>query len=127
MGLEDNVYEAAVKMKQYDIGCIPVIDKDSGKLLGLVTDRDLVVRGIADKHPGSAAIESVMTRNVYTATPDMKLDEAAEIMAEHQIRRLPVIEGERLIGLVALGDLALARGFTEEAGEALTEISERVH
>lgn len=124
---EDNVYEVAVKMKQHDTGFIPVVEQGSDKLIGVITDRDLVVRGIAEKHPGSTAVETVMTRDIKTAKADMSVDEAAELMAEQQIRRLPVTEGDRLIGIVSIGDLAVRNLFADNAGEALSDISQQVH
>lgn len=124
---EDNVYEVAVKMKQHGTGFIPVVEKGGDKLIGVITDRDLVVRGIAEKHPGSTAVEAVMTKGIKTASPDTSVDEAAELMAEQQIRRLPVTEGDRLIGIVSIGDLAVRNIFADNAGEALAEISEHVH
>lgn len=124
---EDNVFEVAVKMKEHDTGFIPVCEQGSDRLLGVITDRDLVIRGIAEKHPGSTAVEKVMTRGLRTATPDTSVDEAAELMAEQQIRRLPVTEGDRLLGVVSIGDLAVRGIFADNAGEALSEISEQVH
>ncbi|MNZ87876.1 Hypoxic response protein 1 [compost metagenome] len=123
---EDNVYEVAVKMKQNDTGFIPVVE-NGDRLIGVITDRDLVVRGIAEKRPGSAAVETVMTTGIRTASRDTSVDEAAELMADQQIRRLPVTDGDRLIGIVSIGDLATRDIFADNAGEALTEISERVH
>lgn len=66
----DNVYEVAVKMKEHDTGFIPVVEVDGDRLLGVITDRDLVVRGIAEKHPGSTAVEVVMTKGIKTASRD---------------------------------------------------------
>ncbi|EOS57992.1 Predicted signal-transduction protein containing cAMP-binding and CBS domains [Paenibacillus barengoltzii J12] len=123
---QDNVYEVAVKMKENDTGFIPVVE-GGDKLIGVITDRDLVIRGIAEKRPGSTAVTEVMTKGIKTATQEMSVDEAAELMAEQQIRRLPVCEGDRLIGIVSLGDLAVRNIFADNAGEALSEISEQVH
>lgn len=123
--LLDNVYEVAVKMKQHDIGFIPIVE--GKKLIGVVTDRDLVVRGFAEKHSGSTAVSEVMTTEVDTITSDTSTDEAAELMATKQIRRLPVVEGGELIGVLAIGDLAVREIFVNEAGEALSAISEQEH
>jgi CBS domain-containing protein len=119
----DNVYEVAVKMRDLDVGAIPVVDH--GRLIGMITDRDLVVRGIAEKRPGSTQVTEVMSDQLITVTPDASVQEAAEQMARHQIRRLPVVENGRLVGIVSLGDLATNRYSDESAGRALTEISER--
>ncbi|ATA59411.1 Inosine-5-monophosphate dehydrogenase [Geobacillus stearothermophilus] len=122
-----NMYEVAVKMREFNVGAIPIVDQ--GRLVGMITDRDLVVRGIAEKHPGSTAVTEVMSRELVTVSPDDSVQKAADIMARHQIRRLPVVEGGRLVGIVALGDLATNRYSDESAGRALSEISEqhRVH
>ncbi|WP_084065422.1 CBS domain-containing protein [Paenibacillus stellifer] len=128
--LQDNIYEAAVKMRDHDTGFIPVVDfSDGHTLIGVVTDRDLVVRGYAEKHSGSTSIENVMTTGIRCATQYMEVDEAAELMAEQQIRRLPVTDGDKLIGVVSLGDLAVRNIFADNAGDALSDISEqhRVH
>lgn len=123
--MQDNVYEIAVKMKEHDIGFIPVVDGD--RLLGVVTDRDLVIRGYAEKRSGSASVEDVITTDMITASPDMSIDEATELLARHQIRRLPVVENGKLIGVVSLADFAVRHQFENEAGEALSEISEQAY
>ncbi|MBD0379320.1 CBS domain-containing protein [Paenibacillus sedimenti] len=119
--LQDNVFEIALKMKQHDIGFVPVVE--GKKLIGVVTDRDLVIRGYAEKRSGSAAVEQVISKDVTTITPDTTVDEAAKIMAKEQIRRLPVVVNGELVGVVAIGDLAVRSIFDDEAGEALSEIS----
>lgn len=121
--LKDNVYEAAVKMKQEDTGFIPVVD--GKKLIGVLTDRDLVIRGYAAKKEGSTAIKEVMSDKVYSVSPDTTVDEAAKVMAKEQIRRLPVVENGELVGIVSIGDLAVRDKFEDEAGEALGQISEK--
>ncbi|EJR58172.1 MULTISPECIES: CBS domain-containing protein [Bacillus] len=118
----DNVYEAAVKMKEEAIGMIPVVENE--QVIGLVTDRDLVVRGIAEKHPGSNKITDVMTTNIVSISPDDSIERATELMAQHQIRRLPVVEGGQFVGMLALGDLAIREVADDQAGFALSEISE---
>nr|WP_251027557.1 CBS domain-containing protein [Bacillus sp. ISL-41] len=120
--LLDNVFEVAVKMKEWNVGSIPIVDED--KLVGMITDRDIVIRGIAEKHPPSSKVESVMSDHLVTATPDMSTKEATKLMADHQIRRLPVVEGEKLVGIVALGDFAVNEMTDEQAQNALSEISE---
>ncbi|OPH53043.1 CBS domain-containing protein [Paenibacillus ferrarius] len=119
--LQDNVYEIAVKMKQHDIGFVAVVD--GKKLIGVVTDRDLVVRGYAEKKSGSTAVDEVITKDMAIITPSTSIEEAAKIMAKQQIRRLPVVENGELVGVVAIGDLAVRGSFEDEAGEALSRIS----
>ncbi|MGR5986244.1 CBS domain-containing protein [Bacillus cytotoxicus] len=118
----DNVYEATVKMKEEEIGMIPVVDNN--QIVGLVTDRDLVVRGIAEKHPGSNKITNVMTTNIVSVAPNDPVEKATELMARHQVRRLPVVENGVLVGMLALGDLATVEATDDQAGFALGEISE---
>lgn len=121
--VQDNIYEAAVKMKQHDTGFIPIVDGE--RLIGVVTDRDLVIRAMAEKHPGSTSIRDVMTEEVISVGPEATIDETAELMADHQVRRLPVVQDGKLVGIVSLGDLAVHVHFADEAGEALSEISEQ--
>lgn len=120
----DNLYEAAVKMKEKDVGAIPVCD-DNQNLLGMVTDRDLVIRGYAEKHSGSTNIKEAMSDHLHSATPETSVQEASKLMAEKQIRRLPIVESGKLVGIVSLGDLSLDQQSNEAAGHALEEISER--
>lgn len=121
--LKDNVYEVACKMRDWNVGVIPVVDEKED-VIGMITDRDIVIRGLAEKREGSAAVEQVMTRDVILGRPDMTVDEAAKIMAQHQIRRLPVVENGKLVGIVALGDMAVRQVHHDEASEALSQISE---
>ena len=121
--LKDNIYEIALKMKQHDIGFIPVVQ--GKQLIGVVTDRDLVIRGYAEKHSGSTEVKEVMSDQKIISVPSSTpIDEAAKLMAKHQIRRLPVVDDNELVGVVAIGDLAVRASLEEEAGEALSEISE---
>ncbi|MBY6036223.1 CBS domain-containing protein [Fictibacillus nanhaiensis] len=118
----DNVYEVAVKMKQDGVGVIPVCEND--QLVGVITDRDIVIRGVADKRPGSTKVTDIMSENLYTASPDMSVEDAASLMAEKQIRRLPVVENNKLVGILSLGDLSLTKESDNAAGHALSEVSE---
>jgi CBS domain-containing protein len=120
---QDNLYEAASLMKNHDIGFVPVIE--GRKLIGVITDRDLVIRGYAEKQPGTISVKEVLSEDVQTVSPHMSVDEAAGIMASSQIRRLPVVENGQLMGVVSLGDLAVREIFVNEAGEALSNISEQ--
>lgn len=122
---KDNIYELAVLMKQHDIGFIPIVE--GKKLIGVVTDRDLVTRGYAEKHSGSTSVSEVLTNDIKTIASTTSVDEAARLMANNQIRRLPVVDNGTLIGVVAIGDLAVREIFVNEAGDALSGISEQEH
>ena len=121
--LQDNVYEIAVKMKEHDIGFIPVVD--GKKLIGVVTDRDLVVRGYAEKREGSTAVQQVISKNITSIPSSTTVDEAAQIMAKDKVRRLPVVDNGELVGIIAIGDLAVRDASENEAGEALGKISQK--
>jgi CBS domain-containing protein len=115
--------DAAALMKELDVGVIPVAE--DGKLLGLVTDRDLALRVVAErKDPSEVQVGKIMTRSPVTVTPDIKLSEARDLMAEHRVRRLPVMKGEELVGMLSLGDVALADASGRAVGDTLAEISE---
>lgn len=119
--LRDNAYEVAKKMERLDVGAIPVVDEK--RIVGMITDRDLVIRGYAKKLSGSTSVEELMSKDVIVGTPDMSIDDAASIMADKQIRRLPIVENGMMVGIVSIGDLAIRNDFSDEAAEALTEIS----
>jgi CBS domain-containing protein len=120
--LLDNIYEVAVKMKELNVGAIPIVEQD--KIVGMITDRDIVIRGVAQKHPGSTKVEEIMSSKLITISADASTKEAAKLMADHQIRRLPVVEGDKLVGIVSLGDFAIRELTDDQAKTALTEISE---
>jgi CBS domain-containing protein len=120
--LLDNVFEVAVKMKEYNVGSIPIVDGD--KIVGVITDRDIVTRCIAEKHPASSKVEDIMSRELITIDADADAVQAAQLMADKQIRRLPVVEGDRLVGIVSLGDFAIRESLGAQASIALEEISE---
>jgi len=114
--------EAAQLMQKHNVGSIPVCDQQG--IVGIVTDRDIVVRSIAlGKNPHNTPISEIMTTQVKVADPSMDVNEASRIMSQYQVRRLPVVENNQLVGMVALGDLAADQRFDMEAAEALSEIS----
>jgi CBS domain-containing protein len=98
--------DAARRMKEADIG--DVIVMNDGGMCGVVTDRDIVVRAIAEgKDPDSAKLEEICSHEIVTVGPDDPVDRAVQLMRQRAIRRLPVVEGEKPIGIVSLGDLAI--------------------
>ncbi|HEY8463398.1 MAG TPA: CBS domain-containing protein, partial [Bacillota bacterium] len=117
-----NLVEAAQLMQKHDVGVLPVCQGEN--VVGIVTDRDIVVRNIAHgKDPQSTPVKQVMTSDVRMISPEMELEQAAEIMADHQIRRLPVVEHNRIVGMVSLGDLATQAKYDVELANTLGKIS----
>jgi CBS domain-containing protein len=113
--------EAAKKMKEADAGMIPVMD--NGNLLGTVTDRDIALRVVAEgRDAQSTTVGEIASRDIVTVQPDDDLDDALQKMAKHQVRRLPVVEDGRLIGVVAQADVA-REGNEQAVGHAVEEIS----
>lgn len=118
-----NAADAAGLMKSEDIGALPVVRE--GELIGVITDRDLVIRVLAERQdPQSVKVGDIATKTPVTVTPDMRLSEARELMEKHQVRRLPVMKGRDLVGILSLGDVAWADASTREVGEALRAVSE---
>jgi CBS domain-containing protein len=121
---DDSIQSAARIMRDEDTGVVPVVE--NGRPIGLVTDRDIVVRAIADDGQVNRPVREIISGQVITARPDMSTREAAELMSEHQVRRLPVVEGEQLVGIVSIGDLAVKEGKDGRVGDTLQQISEGV-
>ena len=120
---DESVAVAARTLTHYNIGILPVCGND-GRVVGLVTDRDLVTRCLASgRSPANTPVRDVMTTKIVSAQPDMDASLAAGLMGREQIRRLPVLENGRLCGMVSLGDLAVQQETGMDAGDALTEIS----
>jgi CBS domain-containing protein len=120
------ITEVARVMRDSDVGVLPVVEGD--RLTGVVTDRDIVVRALANgKNPETTPVREAMSGRVLYCFDDQSTDEVARNMGEQQIRRLPVVNRDkRLVGIVTLGDLS-AGGATREAGAALGLISEEAH
>jgi CBS domain-containing protein len=115
------VADAAKVMAQEDVGPIPIVE--DGRLVGIVTDRDIVVRVVAEgRDPKTTTVNEIASTELVTVSPDDDLDEALNRLAERQIRRLPVVEGDRLVGIVAQADIARL-GKDKKTGEVVEEIS----
>jgi CBS-domain-containing membrane protein len=122
----DSAYEAARLMKSEDVGPIPICeDRGTKKLVGIVTDRDLALKVVAEaRDPKNTKLKEVMTSDLYTCGADDDLDKALELMQEHQIRRIPVVDNkDHLIGIIAQADLATRAGSRKKTGEVVKEIS----
>ncbi|WP_028812087.1 CBS domain-containing protein [Streptomyces flavidovirens] len=118
VGVLTAVSEVAHRMREENIGAVLVAEGD--ELRGLVTDRDLVVRVLAEgKDPGDTTVRDVCSPDLVTVTADDEVDRAIELMREHSLRRLPVVEGTTAVGIVSLGDLAIER----DPGSALGDVS----
>ncbi|MDF2591899.1 MAG: putative signal-transduction protein with domain [Clostridia bacterium] len=117
----DSISEAANIMKQLDVGAVPVLDNHI--LVGMITDRDLVLRAVAEGKNSDERVSTIMTKDITSVTPDMDVHKVADIMASKQIRRVPIVDNGRLVGIVSIGDMAVEDIFENEAGEALHTIS----
>ena len=119
----DSLQAVAVIMRDEDTGVVPIVE--NGRLVGVVTDRDIVIRCVAEGNLKAKATDAA-SDDVVTVTPDMSIADAAELMGEHQIRRLPVVEGDKLVGIVSLGDIAVKEGKDKRTGDTLEDISQGV-
>jgi CBS domain-containing protein len=119
---DQTIREAAHLMAELDIGALPV--EDSDRLVGMITDRDIAVRAVAEGHGADTMVRDVMTAEVKYCFDDQSVEEVTRNMGEQRLRRLPVVDrNKRLVGILSLGDLALDEDVQDEAGEALGGIS----
>jgi len=123
IGAEESVSVAARTLTHYNIGVLPVCSSD-GRLCGVVTDRDIVTRCLAaNRSPEHTTVRQIMTSQVLSVKPDMDAGAAAHLMGRQQVRRLPVVENEKLCGMLSLADLAGSGESAYDAADALTEIT----
>ena len=123
---EETVTVAARMLEHNNIGALPVCDND-GRLCGMLTDRDIVIRCLAaGKQPQTTSVREVMTAKIYVGRPDMEVSLAAGLMGREQVRRLPIMQNGKLCGMVSLGDLARKEESSIDAGDALVEISSQL-
>ena len=121
---DDSLESAARIMRDEDTGAVPVVR--DGRPIGILTDRDIVIRAVADGGATSRAVREIVTERLISISPEASTREATELMSEHQIRRLPVVENDRLVGIVSLGDLAVKEAKDRRVGDTLQSISEGV-
>jgi CBS domain-containing protein len=122
IGSSASVVEAARLMREGHIGSLPITDDD--QLVGMITDRDITTRVVAEAaDPQTTSVGDVYSRDLISVEPDKDLEEALQLMARHQVRRLPVVENGRLVGIVAQADIALSET-GEKTGELVGAISE---
>jgi CBS domain-containing protein len=118
----DTVADAARALKEEDVGSVPIVEGE--RLVGILTDRDIVTRVVAEgRDPSSTSVRDVASSELVTAEATSALDEALRLMAQHQVRRLPVVEQGRLVGILAQADVAEQTG-DEETGRVVEAISE---
>jgi CBS domain-containing protein len=120
----DSIQSAARIMRDEDTGAVPVVD--NGRTVGMLTDRDIVIRAVAEDGQLNRPVRDIVTTGLVAATPEMSTRDAADLMSEHQIRRLPVVENDRLVGIVSLGDLAVKDARDKITGDTLEKVSEGV-
>ena len=120
----DSIQDAARIMRDCDTGAVPVVD--NGRPIGMVTDRDIVIRAVADGGQLSRPVSEIVSGNIVCASPEMSTHEAADLMSEFQVRRLPVVENDQIVGIVSLGDLAVKEAKDKRIGDTLEHISEGV-
>jgi len=117
----DTIKRVATIMKEVDTGVVPV--SDNGKVVGMITDRDIVLRIVAEGGDPNQPVTSAMSEDVQTCREDDNLADAAALMGSHQLRRLPVLnDAGRLVGILSLGDVAQDYG-AKKVGQTLEEIS----
>ncbi len=123
---QEPIASAARLMKRHNLGALPVCD-DAGRLRGILTDRDIVIRCIAaDMSPADTKIREIMSRGIRTCSPQDEATAALGAMAQDQLRRLPVVDEGQLVGMVSLADLVRRENLSMEAAEALGDISANI-
>jgi CBS domain-containing protein len=124
---DDLVTDAAELMKNEHVGSIPIIeDKQTRKLIGIITDRDLTIRIVAEGLDAkSTKLESIMTRNVVTCNAEDDLQKAVDTMSKHQLRRIPVVDGDnKIVGIIAQADVAMQFDHPKRTAAMVKEISQ---
>jgi CBS domain-containing protein len=121
--LDSDVLKVAQLMRDHNVGSVVLCDPE-GEPAAMITDRDLAIRALAEDRPGSEPAREHASRPLVTGEPDMDLEEAAALMVQHRIRRLPVVEGDELAGIVTLDDIAVRTGNLEVAQRMTADVIE---
>lgn len=119
---DDSIEQAASLMKQHDVGSIPICSNN--QVVGIVTDRDIALRSVAEDAGAAQTVGDIMTINPVLGNPQMDVHDAARIMSDNQIRRLPVVDNGQLVGMVSLGDISVDPSLSSDAEKALSNISQ---
>lgn len=122
---DESISRAAEIMRDSDVGVVPVVeDQGSMRLAGVVTDRDIAVRVVAEGRGNDCQARDVMSSGLATVQPDDDVDRVMELMKREQVRRIPVVEGDRLVGIIAQADVATDLGSDRKTGDLVEKISE---
>ena len=120
---DSSIKSAAELMRKNDIGAVPVVDSESGKIKGILTDRDIITRCVSkDLNTNTVTAAEIMTSKVITVCPENSVTESARIMAKNQIRRLPVCESGKVVGMVSLSDISRSKIMFAETASAFCDI-----
>lgn len=121
---ETTIKDVALILKESDIGILPIVEKETNKLIGLITDRDIVVRAVAEGKGVDTNVGDIMTEELFTARPEDFVFEAIRTMGEQQVRRIPIVDDENILqGIVSMADIALEMEDQREIAETLEDIS----
>ncbi|HUP89030.1 MAG TPA: CBS domain-containing protein [Longimicrobiales bacterium] len=123
---EESIQRAAQIMRDADVGIVPVVDDQASmRLTGLVTDRDIAIRIVAEgRNSGDCCARDVMSTSPRSVGPDDDLDRVMDLMKSEKVRRVPVVEGDRLVGIIAQADVAMDQGSDSKTGDVVQKISE---
>ena len=123
--LDESTQRAAQLMKEQNVGSIPICDKESRRLAGIVTDRDIALKvGAEGRDPKSTLVRDVMTADVFTCQPQDSIEDALQTMQTQQVRRIPIVDQDhRVVGMIAQADIATRLRAPDKTAEVVTQIS----
>lgn len=124
--IKTTIKDAAVKMAEADVGSVVV--NDQNKLVGIITDRDITIRGVAtNDNLNQVTCDNVMSTQVVTASRDTDMEKVIDLMSEHQIKRIPIVDNNNVVGMISLRDISQSYTWDEEAGDVLHDITDYSH